>query len=163
MVKATFEHEGNAGLLTVITHFDRTIQIPCEKHSEESFRLGGTAVHDLVMYEGVILDFLIKIPESKGPSVRFRAFHNEQHFFEAQGILSPEIWTKANLHCYVTEYYPLDMEGKKPGWFVSSRPLRDANYLFINLDVLDGGGNVIKRYRVSPFTGDHRVMEGING
>lgn len=156
MVKATFEHEGNCGLLMVITHFDRTVKIPCEKHSGESFRLGGTAVHDLVVYEGVIL----KIAES---SVRFRAFRDEQHWFEGDGILSPETWTDANMHCYITEYYPLDMEGKRPGWFVTSRPLQDANHLFINLDVLDGGGNVIKRYRVSPFTGDHRVMEGING
>jgi hypothetical protein len=157
MVKAIFDYEGDSGLLTVITHFGHTVTIPCEKYSDESFRLGGTAVHDIVVYEGVILDEAIE------SSVHFRAFRNEQYFFEGEGVLSPEPWTKANLHCYVIEYYPLDMEGKKPGWFVSKTPLKNANHLFINLDVLDGGGNVVKRYRVSPFTGDHRIMQGING
>lgn len=156
MVKATFEHEGNTGLLTVITHFDRIVQIPCEKHLDESFRLGGTAVHDLAVYEGVILNL-------HGSPVVFRAFKDAQHSFEGQGVLSPEQWTEAQLHCYITEHYTLDMEGKKPDWFISQSPLKDANHLFINLDVLDGGGNVVKRYRVSPFTGEHRVMEGING
>ncbi len=163
MVKALFEHEGNTGLLTVTTHFDRTIKIPCEKHSEESFRLGGTAVHDVAVYEGLILDFLIVTPEHQGPSVVFRAFRNEQNFFEGHGVLSPELWTRANLHCYITEHYTLEMEGKPPSWFISANPIKDANHLFVNLDVLDGGGNVVKRYRVSPFTGHYRIMESING
>lgn len=156
MVKATFEHEGNSGLLTVITHFDRTTQISCEKNSDESFRLGGTAVHSISAYEGVILKL-------ERPLIVFRAFRNEHDFFEGEGVLSPEQWSKENLHCYVTEHYTLDMEGKKPGWFVSKHLLKDANHLFINLDVLDGGGNVVKRYRVSPFTAEHCVMRGING
>lgn len=156
MVNAIFEHEGNTGLLKVTTHFDYSVEIPCYKHSDESFRLGGTAVHDLVVYEGVILDL-------SSPLVHFRAFRNEENFFEDRGHLSPENWSDANLHCFVTEYYTLDMEGKRPEWFVSQRPLKEANRLFINLDVLDGGGNVIKRYRVSPFTGEYRVMRGLNG
>lgn len=157
MVKATFEHEGNSGLLTVVTHFGHTVTISCEKHTDESFRLGGTAVHAVAIYESVILQFL------NDASVGFRAFRNEHDSFEGNGLLSPETWDTANLHCYVTEYYPLDMEGKRPGWFVTKAPLKDSNHLFINLDVVDGGGNVVKRYRVSPFTGQHRVMEGING
>lgn len=159
MVKAVFEHEDNTGLLTITTHFDAVVHIPCDKHTDEIFRLGGTAVNDVATYEGVILNFLVKPPESQGPSVVFRAFRNEEHYFEGHGILSPEIWNKADLHCYVTEYYPLNMEGKRPGWFISHRPLKDANYLFINLDVLDGGSNIIKRYRISPFTGEYRVLE----
>lgn len=156
MVNAIFEHEGNNGLLKVTTHFDRSVEIPCDKHSDESFRLGGTAVHDLVSYEGVILNL------SHVPTL-FRAFRNEDNFFEGIGVLSPETWNDANLHCFVTEYYPLDMEGRRPEWFISQRPIKDANHLFINLDILDGGGNVVKRYRVSPFTGEYRVMGGLNG
>lgn len=158
MVKATFEHEGNSGLLTVITHFDRTVQIPCERHVDESFRLGGTAVHDLAVYEGVVLNL-----PALSPFAHFRAFRNAEHSFEGIGVMSDEEWSDANLHCYVTEHYTLDMEGKKPSWFISKRPLKDANHLFINLDVLDSGGNIVKRYRVSPFTGEYRVMESTNG
>jgi hypothetical protein len=150
MVKATFDHEGNNGLLRVITHFDCVIEIPCNKTDAETFRLGGTGANAVAAYEGVILDFA---------SGRFRAFYTPDRTFEAVGQLSDEKWTEADKHCYVTEYYELDMEGKQHSWFLSKKPIKDANHLFINLDAVDGGGNIVKRYRVSPFTGDYRVME----
>jgi hypothetical protein len=50
------------------------------------------------------------------------------------------------------------MEGKAPGWFISKKPINQAHYLFANLDVLDGGGNLVKRYRVSPFTGESVLL-----
>lgn len=150
MVMASFEYEGNSGSLEVITHFGKTHIIACDKHDGESFRLGGTAVNEVAIYEGVILNMPLSL---------FRAFTSGDNTIEGRGILSPEEWTDANLHCYVHEHYPLDMEGKTPTWFLSSRPLQNAHHIFINLDVLDGGGNIMKRYRVSPFTGDHVVME----
>jgi hypothetical protein len=150
MVKATFDHEGNRGLLRLTTHFERSVEIPCIKQDGEIFRLGGTGANSVVVYEGVILDF---------QTGRFRAFRTPQDTFEGNGVLSDEKWTEASTHCYVTEYYDLDMEGRQHGWFLSKKPVIDANYLFVNLDVTDGGGNIIKRYRVSPFTGQYRVME----
>jgi len=158
MVKATFEHEGNDGLLTLVTHFGDTVKVICKKRDDELFRLGGTAVNEVVVYEGLVL----KLPTE--PSlVSFRAFRTPEDYFEGNGILSPEEWTKADLHCYVTEYYELEMEGKEHSWFISKRPIVDSHYLFVNLDVLDGGGNIMKRYRVSPFTGEHNLMEIVNG
>lgn len=151
MVKARFEYEGNNGLLSVNTHFDRSVEIACTKSSDEIFRLGGTAVSDVATYEGVILSLAQE-------NSLFRAFRTEDKYFEDMGLLSSEVWTEADLHCFVTEYYPLNMEGQRPGWLISKKPIIDANHLFINLDVLDGGNNVIKRYRVSPFTGDHIIM-----
>lgn len=148
MVIASFEHEGNAGLLNIVTHFGASRLINCDKHDGESFRLGGTAVNEVAIFEGVILNL---------PLSAFRAY-TSYCVIEDKGVLSPEEWTDADLHCYVHEYYPLDMEGKSPGWFIASRPLQNAHHIFVNLDVLDGGGNVIKRYRVSPFTGDHVVI-----
>jgi hypothetical protein len=59
----------------------------------------------------------------------------------------------------VTEHYSLDMEGNPPGWIASHEPIDGPNCIFINLDVLDGGGNVVKRYRVSPYTGEFKLME----
>ena len=150
MVKAIFDHEGNSGLLSVTTHFGRVVEIACNKHEDELFRLGGTGANAVVSYEGIVTDFT---------SGRFRAFINPKEWFEDYGKLSEEEWTDADRHCYVTEFYDINMEGKKHGWFLSKSPIKDANYLFINLDVTDGGGNVLKRYRVSPFTGDHCVME----
>lgn len=149
MVIASFEHEGNSGLLSIITHFGDSRLIGCEKHDGESFRLGGTAVNEVAVFEGVILNI---------PLSTFRAY-TPSCVIEDKGILSPEQWTDADLHCYVHEYYPLDMEGKSPGWFVASRPLQNAHHIFVNLDVLDGGGNVVKRYRISPFTGEHVVIQ----
>jgi hypothetical protein len=154
MVIASFEHEGNLGSLKVVTHFDTTHVISCTKHDGESFRLGGTAVNEVMVYEGVILNL---------PLSAFRAFVTNERVIEDKGILSPENWSDSDLHCYVHEHYPLDMEGKTPGWFIASHPLQNAHHIFVNLDVLDGGGNVIKRYRVSPFTGEHVVLEYVHG
>ena len=158
MVKASFEHEGDNGLLTVETHFNKIITIACEKRSDEKFRLGGTAINEVIVYEGLML----RLPTDQ-LLADFRAFRSEESYFESIGIMSPEEWDVADLHCYVTEYYELDMEGQAPGWFISKTPITDAHYLFVNMDVLDGGGNVIKRYRISPFTGEHKVMESLNG
>ena len=153
MVKVSFEHEGNSGLLAVTTHFGDTVEIACDKRDDEQFRLGGTAINEVIVYEGLVLDL---------PSSRFRAFRSESDYFEGTGVMSHEEWDKADLHCWVTEYYSLDMEGNAPGWFISKAPIQDAHYLFVNMDVVDGGGNVVKRYRVSPFTGEHKVMEGLH-
>lgn len=158
MVQANFEHEGNDGLLVLTTHFDQTIKIACNKRDDETFRLGGTAVNEVVVYEGLVLKF-----HSNPTIAHFRAFRSEEVYFDATGTLSNEEWSEADRHCWVTEYYDLEMEGKPPGWFISKNPIKDAHYLFVNLDVVDGGGNVVKRYRVSPFTGEHRVMETVNG
>lgn len=146
MVHASFEYDGNSGSLSVVTHFDSKYVICCTKQDGESFRLGGTAVNEVAVYEGVILNLSLST---------FRAFASNGNAFEGRGVLSPENWSDADLHCYVYEHYPLDMEGREPQWFIASRPLQNAHHIFVNLDVLDGGGNVIKRYRVSPFTGQH--------
>ena len=153
MAKATFEHEGNSGLLLITTHFGREVEIVCEKRDDEIFRLGGTAINDIAVYEGLVLS--LKDDCHFSP---FKAFRSEEVSFEDTGLLSDEDWGIADLHCYVTEYYDLDMEGRAPGWFISKKPIRDANHLFVNLDILDGGGNILRRYRVSPFTGEGKWL-----
>jgi len=151
MVIASFEHEGNNVLLSVVTHFNTTHTISCSKQDSESFRLGGTAINEVAIYEGVILNLPLSL---------FRAFVSNAHTIEGKGVLSPEDWSDADLHCYIHEYYPLDMEDKEHEWLIASKALQNANHLFVNLDVIDGGGNLIKRYRVSPFTGEYRIING---
>jgi hypothetical protein len=151
MVTAKFEHDGNVGLLYIKTHFGHNHQISCEKSDDEVFRLGGTAANDVLVYEGLIT-------ELSDPICNFKAFRKPEDVFEGVAHISPEAWSSADLHCYITEYYSLEMEGKDHEWFVSKGPIKDANYLFVNLDVLDGGGNLIRRYRVSPFTGEHKLI-----
>ena len=161
MVHATFEHEGNRGVLRMITHFGKSVEIPCIKCTDESFRMGGTAINDVMVYEGLVTrlpELGVVRPYTTGLVADFKAFRSPQVTFEGMGILSDEEWTRSDLHCYVTEYYSLDMEGQSPGWFISKSPIKDAQYLFVNLDVLDGGGNVVKRYRVSPFTGAYKEL-----
>jgi hypothetical protein len=153
MVLATFEHESNFGTLIVKTHFGATVLISCDKKDGEIFRLGGTGVNEVAILEGVILGL-------KSNIVKFRAFTSEKDSFDGEAVLSPEKWDDSDLHCYIIEYYDLFMEGKPPGWLACKSPLKDANRLFINLDVIDGGSNLIKRYRVSPFTGKYRLIHG---
>lgn len=152
MVVANFDFDGNSGTLFVKTHFGTSHQINCSKKSNQTFRLGGTAVNDVSSFEAILLDKNIG---------KFRAFSKipPHEHFEGTGILSPENWdTDPNKHCWITEYYTLDCEGKKSSWLITKNPIKDANQTFINLDVLDGGGNIIKRYRVSPFFGDYVVI-----
>lgn len=157
MVLASFEPHDNVGTLIITTHFNETYSIICDKKDDEFFRLGGTGANDVMSFEGLILN----LPEF--PTLtHFKAFQTPQETFEGKGLLSLEEWSEADLHCYVTEYYPLDMEEKKHQWFISKRPIKDANQLFINLDVTDGGGNLIKRYRVSPFFCGHKVIYADN-
>lgn len=157
MGQASFEFDGDQGLLSVTTHFNQSHTIACTKHSDEFFRLGGTAINEVMIYEGVILKLNSESPTS------FRAFKNHNAFFDDHGILSTESWQADDLHCYVHEYYPLNMEGNPPQWFIAKEPINNAHHIFVNLDVIDGGGNVLKRYRVSTFTGQHVIIEGING
>jgi hypothetical protein len=152
---ATFECNGDEGMLHVKTYFGEEHTIPCRKESDEIFRLGGTAVNEVLSYEGVLLNY-----EQK----KFRAFNSPTEYFDGEGELSPEGWDDpSDRHCYITEYYDLEIEGKSPGWIISRRPLQDVSgafQVFINLDILDGGGNIMRRFRVSPFTGKCRLMEG---
>lgn len=151
MVTVNFEHDGDIGILYLRTHFGHKFSIRCEKSSGEIFRLGGTAAQEVMMYEGLITKL-------DSPDCRFKAFRTLEDTFEGIAKLSMEDWSEGDLHCYITEYYPLDMEGKCHEWFVSKHPIKDANYLFINLDILDGGNNLIKRYRISPFSGEYKII-----
>jgi len=158
MVEATFEQEGDVGVLAITTHFDTEHEIRCTKESGEAFRVGGTAISEVMCFEGLLLE----TPSPDQSHATFRAFKTSQSHFEGKGKLSSECWANdADRHCYITEHYGLDMEGRDAGWFISRRPIVDCRNLFVNVDVLDGGGNVMKRYRVSTFTGDYRVLEGM--
>jgi len=159
MKTANFEYTGNAGRLSFTTHFGENHHIICHKDDDEKFRLGGTGANDLMIYEGII----VKFPDGDDGLARFRAFRSSdpQDFFEGECYLSPEEWSDADRHCYLTEYYTLEMEGNPPGWIASKDVVDGPNCIFINLDILDGGGNVIRRYRVSPYTGDYCVMETV--
>lgn len=155
MEKPTFEQEGNEGVLIFVSHFGKEHRIRFKKTENEVFRIGGTAVSEVVALEGLVL----VAPKPGQQKATFRAFRSPSQYFEGEGVLSPEGWTTPeDLHCYVTEYYPLDAEGSTPSWLISRSILVQPNYVYINVDVLDGGQNILKRYRVSPFFGDVREM-----
>jgi hypothetical protein len=149
MVKAQLERSGNTAKFYLRTHFQTEHEISVEKNDDELFRLSGTAINEVTTYEGLILDIDKKF---------FRAFISTERTLEDSGILSPENWTDADRHCYITEFYPLDMEGQEHKWLISKHPIKDANHLFINIDILDGFHNVIRRCRVSPFTGAYKWL-----
>lgn len=152
----TFEQEGDTGVLTLVSHFGITHEIRCEKQPGEAFRVGGTAITELSVYEGLLL----VTPDEGDVEAPFRAFRGAGHF-EGQAVLSPEEWDDADRHCFITEYYPLDVEGKRPGWIATKEPLGDGNPLFVNVDILDGGGNIMRRYRISTFFGTYCILESV--
>jgi hypothetical protein len=155
MVDATFTQEGDTGVLTVITHFGTKHDIDCVKKPGEAFRVGGSAINEIAYFEGCLLE----TPGCDQKTASFRAFKTPTNTFEGTGVLSSEDWP--DRHCWVTEYYDLKMEGQNAGWVLSREPIPDANHIFVNVDVLDGGGNIMKRYRVSAFFGDCVVMDHV--
>lgn len=154
MLSAHIEHDNyNAGTLFLTTYFGNKFTIPLNKDINEVFRLGGTAVDALCSYEGIILSI-------NDSGAVFRAYRDLDHFFETDAVLAPQGFVKHD-HGYISEYYDIDVEGKVPGWIVTKEPVKD-NLIFINVDILDGGGNTISRYRVSPFFGNYKIINGIN-
>ena len=152
----SFEAEGDIGVLKLQTHFGLNHEIKCEKEPGQSFRVGGTAISEVSIYEAVLLS----IPSPANSTGHFRAFKTSSSTFEGEGILSPENWQDpSNMHCFVSEYYPLDAEGQRPSWLITKRPIPGSNLLYANVDVLDGGGNIIKRYRASMALGDYIILE----
>jgi hypothetical protein len=118
-MKYNFEFNGNKGILYLETHLNTKHEIECVKNDDEIFRLGGTAVNQVLIK---------KLDNGK----------------------------------YRTEYYPLDMEGKQVQYLDLDQPLDQnlARLIFINVDVIDGGENLLRRYRIDPYFGTHRVING---
>jgi len=153
MIDISFEYEGNGGVLALTSHFGTRHTILCDKTDDGIFRLGGTAVNEVSQYEGLVTD------SSTGSFRAFLPTPPHPHF-EGVGTLSPEGWaTGPDRHCWITEYYNLDIEGGEPGWIISRNKIDSASQIFVNVDVIDGGGNMLKRYRICPFFGDYRVIE----
>lgn len=146
MPKAFLEHNGDSGILHVCTHFNTYHEIPVIKESHQNWRLGGTAVDALDVYPCEIARILddcnaeIFIPPLNLTTI---------------AVLGP---IKQGSQCYCIEYYDLEMEGKVPGWLVTIDPPVYAKQIFINLDILNEVGDLVRRYRVSTFTGQCRVM-----
>lgn len=151
MPRASFEAEGNEGVLTITTHNGATRTIQCTKTDDESFILGGTRASEVIQHPCVVVGF----PDVH---VSFQARHTDGTLLSGRGIsYTPDLLDGDA--AYAIEYYTLDMEGQPPGWIVSRTPIDDPALLFVNIDCLDGGGNLIKRYRVSPYHGTVKVIE----
>jgi hypothetical protein len=154
MLDATFEQEGDRAVLKLVTHFGTEHDIVCTKNPDEIFRVGGSAINDIAIYEGLLLS----TPSETDRLSSFRAYINNDTDFVDTGVLSPEDWQdESDRHCYVMEYYPLDMEGSKPQWIICKDIISQPNHIFVNVDILDGGNNQVKRYRISSFFGDYII------
>lgn len=141
MAKAFLEFNGDHAILKLHTHLDTYCDIECHKEPHQTFRLGGTACDSpLDCYPCQLISITgdFEVPNK----------------FIGTGILS----CKPEDVEYCLEYYDLDMEGKPPGWLLLKEPIYSVNQIFVNVDCIDGGGNVVKRYRISPFTGHFKVM-----
>lgn len=147
MLDYTFEHDGDRGRLVLTTQTGHRHEINCEKEPTQSFRAGGTGV---VGAKSVPCRVLAIQPDRVTILIRNDIQLNVE-CFDAAGL-------KIGQRAFVTEKYSLDMESRKPGLFVSADKPERPDIQFINVDCLDGGGNVIKRYRVDAFTGEHVVM-----
>lgn len=146
MHKANLEYDGDNAILRLELHSGESASISCTKATSQSFRLSFTGANEILVVGGTITairDGMVVI-DSGGKEL------------QALTIIPGEYRIGQNV--YATEYYGLDMETESPKFVVSSRPIEEPRLLFVNVDCLDGGGNIIKRYRVSPYTGSFKVI-----
>ncbi len=145
MLDYSFEHDGDRGRLILVTHFGDRHEINCEKEPHQTFRPGGTGGAGIrsvpcqvLAVESELVTFLVAGVKLTTPNF-------------ASGV-------QVGKTAYVSEYYPLDAEGQRPGFFVSRKPIERPDILFVNVDCLDGGGNLMKRYRISTYDGKYTVI-----
>lgn len=143
----------NTGVVHMQTYFNEQYSVKVEKPESASFKLGGTAVNEIAIFEGLILDFL---PNNK---CRFRAYKTDSLFFEGIAEVSPEKWSDDDTHCWVLEYYDLEMEGKPVSWLACKNKLSKIDCIFINLDIVDASNKISNRYRISPFFCSHKIVK----
>lgn len=146
MHNATLEHDGNTAVLDLITCFGQSVRVPCQKTDAETFMLTYTGVSEISIAQGVVEEVFDTAVAINVAGQSFRALRVTTDEF-AIGELA-----------WITEHYQLFMENHPPTWMVSKAPIDDPRVLFVNVDCVDGGGNIMKRYRVCPFTGTWRVM-----
>ncbi len=151
MASYIFEHEGDRGLLKLTTHDGRLILIECHKDSNQIFKIGGTAADSVLVFPGII----------KSIDNGIGTLQASQTLIFVGKLYDPTL--KVGDVAFVTEHYEVNMEGRPPSWLITSAPIQQSNILFINIECLDAGHTLVRRYRVSPFTGECRMMEFKNG
>lgn len=150
MNTAKLEFEDKNIVLKFKTYFNQSKELVFNRDFSLFYRLGGTAINTLSEYEGIITNF---------NTFTFKAFKNEIDTFEGNGILSCEEWNKeVDRHCWIYEYYTLDAENKEHSWLICKNRLTNINTIFLNIDGIDGGSNIIERYRVCPFFGNYKWL-----
>ena len=158
MAHYKFEHDDNRGLLKLITHNGQEKTIECLKEPHQTFRVGGTATNGL-MRHSVIMRGINRSEQSASAELAV----NGAIILVGSIYEFPAARLNLNEAAIALEYYPLDMEGKTPSWIFTTKLIEQAEIIFINIDCIDGGNNLIKRYRVSPYTGEFKVMEPARG
>ncbi len=153
MASYIFEHEGNRGLLKLTTHNGQLILIECHKDSNQFFKVGGTAADSVLIFPGVITAI-------DGQYATVQSCVNPSLIFQGK-LYDPTL--KVGDIAFAIEYYDVYMEGKPPSWLISPSPIEQSNILFVNIECLDSGHIPVRRYRVSPFSGECRMMEQKNG
>lgn len=63
-----------------------------------------------------------------------------------------------NTKKFAIEYYSINIEIEQPQWIIVDQVPENVRLLFINVDILDGGGNVMRRYRIDPWFGSYKEM-----
>lgn len=146
MFSANLETDGNKAVLRLVTHYGKDVAVSAEKASHQQFRLSYTGVSDIAIYPGAV----VKVDRS---AVHLEC--NGQIFIGIRLCNEPiEIGDAATAY----EHYFLTMEEQRPGLLVTKKDIAEPRMLFINVDCLDGGDNLIKRYRISPYTGECLVI-----
>lgn len=146
MYSSKLECNDNLAILKLTTHFGKSLEIHCKKETNQCFRLSFTGVAETLVAKGQV---------TKVDRTAVFLVSGKREF---NGIrLNDEIFEIGD-EAYAYDYYHLSMEHQPPGILITHLKINEPRLLFVNVDCLDGGGNLIKRYRCSPFTGSYLIL-----
>jgi hypothetical protein len=144
MVDYKFERRGNSGKLKLTTQFGHKFVIECQKDDSTAYRAGGTAISSVRVIPCKVFSvehgFVTVIINNE---IKIKTPFFEGHPQEGHAV-------------FATEYYHLKSD--KANLFVSVDKPSQPELLFINVDCVDGAGDIIKRYKIDTYTGNYIVQ-----
>lgn len=144
MVDYKFEQKNNVGKLKLITQFGDKFLIDCEKDKSTAYRIGGTAISNVRVVSCKVISV-----QNGFMTVALNGEIKIKTPFFREALVGGTV-------AFATEYY--HPKADSASLFISAERPSQPELLFVNVDCIDGGGKLIKRYKIDTYTGNYIIQ-----
>lgn len=134
------------GTVRIVTHLGIEKIIAAYKEPDQQFRLSGTAITDLEVKPGYIIGIWNSFLEVQVPGQTLKVDFEAGEIYQLGETI------------FVYEHYPINAEAIGAKWIASRNFIKEANIVFINVDILKEG-QVKKQLRIDTYFGKSRLMD----